>query len=68
MIVSRKIISTDRLTFSIADRGPATAVNKPPSRNPDKIVEEKTDQKQAAIYRLSGDYNPLHASLLSTEP
>lgn len=42
------------------DRGPATAVNKPPSRNPDAIVVEKTDKKQAVLYRLSGDYNPLH--------
>ncbi|GAA5886830.1 hypothetical protein JCM16303_005721 [Sporobolomyces ruberrimus] len=42
------------------DRGAATAVNKPPSRKPDAVVEEKTLPQQAAIYRLSGDYNPLH--------
>lgn len=42
------------------DRGAASAVNKPPSRNPDKTVEEKTLERQAAIYRLSGDRNPLH--------
>lgn len=42
------------------DRGAATAVNKPPSRKPDAIVEEKTLPQQAAIYRLSGDLNPLH--------
>ncbi|GAA5863265.1 hypothetical protein JCM8547_002881 [Rhodosporidiobolus lusitaniae] len=42
------------------DRGPATALNKPPSRKPDHVVEEKTLPQQAAIYRLSGDYNPLH--------
>ena len=42
------------------DRGAATAANTPPSRQADKIVEEKTEEKQAAIYRLSGDYNPLH--------
>ncbi|GAA5975661.1 hypothetical protein JCM11641_003560 [Rhodosporidiobolus odoratus] len=42
------------------DRGPATALNKPPSRQPDHVVEEKTIPQQAAIYRLSGDYNPLH--------
>ncbi|ORY86715.1 putative multifunctional beta-oxidation protein [Leucosporidium creatinivorum] len=42
------------------DRGAATAVNKPPSRKPDHVVEEKTVPTQAAIYRLSGDYNPLH--------
>jgi len=42
------------------DRGAATAANKVPSRAADKVIEEKTDEKQAAIYRLSGDYNPLH--------
>jgi multifunctional beta-oxidation protein len=42
------------------DRGPATAPNKPPSRAPDAIVEEKTTEEQAALYRLSGDRNPLH--------
>ncbi|KAH8923090.1 NAD(P)-binding protein [Atractiella rhizophila] len=42
------------------DRGPATAAYVPPKRNPDKVVEEKTLESQAAIYRLSGDYNPLH--------
>lgn len=42
------------------DRGPATAANAPPKRNPDAIVEEKTLPSQAALYRLSGDLNPLH--------
>ncbi|KAL8277253.1 hypothetical protein RQP46_010322 [Phenoliferia psychrophenolica] len=42
------------------DRGAGTAANKPPSRKPDAIVEEKTLPIQAALYRLSGDYNPLH--------
>lgn len=42
------------------DRGPATAANTPPNRKPDAVVEEKTSEDQAAIYRLSGDYNPLH--------
>ncbi|KXH28507.1 short chain dehydrogenase [Colletotrichum nymphaeae SA-01] len=43
-----------------ADRGASTAANKPPSRHPDVVVEEKTTEEQAALYRLSGDYNPLH--------
>lgn len=42
------------------DRGPATALNAPPKRKPDAVVEEKTTLEQAALYRLSGDYNPLH--------
>lgn len=42
------------------DRGAATAVNDPPKRSPDEVVESPTGEDQAAIYRLSGDYNPLH--------
>ncbi|EON66117.1 peroxisomal hydratase-dehydrogenase-epimerase [Coniosporium apollinis CBS 100218] len=42
------------------DRGAATRVHKPPQRNPDAVVEEKTTEEQAALYRLSGDRNPLH--------
>jgi len=34
--------------------------NEPPERDPDKVVELKTLTIQAMIYRLSGDYNPLH--------
>lgn len=44
------------------DRGRASATYKPPSREPDAVVEEKTSPDQAALYRLSGDYNPLHIS------
>jgi len=33
----------------------------PPERKPDEVEEFKTDKQQAMIYRLSGDYNPLHA-------
>ncbi|KAI1763657.1 NAD(P)-binding protein [Hypoxylon sp. FL1150] len=43
-----------------ADRGAATAANKPPNRHPDVVVESQTTEEQAAVYRLSGDYNPLH--------
>ena len=42
------------------DRGLATAAHKPPQRKPDNVVEEKTSPDQAALYRLSGDRNPLH--------
>lgn len=43
-----------------ADRGASTAANTPPKRAPDFTAEEKTTEEQAVIYRLSGDYNPLH--------
>ncbi|EMD88293.1 hypothetical protein COCC4DRAFT_174938 [Bipolaris maydis ATCC 48331] len=42
------------------DRGAATKVHQPPKRAPDTVVEERTTEEQAAIYRLSGDLNPLH--------
>lgn len=31
-----------------------------PSRKPDASLQDKTGVTQAALYRLSGDYNPLH--------
>lgn len=42
------------------DRGPASKVHNPPKRSPDAVVEEKTSEELAALYRLSGDRNPLH--------
>jgi len=41
------------------DRGPSVNIN-PPNRSPDAVQVEKTSEYQAQIYRLSGDYNPLH--------
>ena len=43
------------------DRGPATDINVPPDRKADAVVTEKTQENQALLYRLSGDWNPLHA-------
>ena len=39
------------LTGLLADRGAATAENKPPQRKPDAVIEEKTLPIQAALYR-----------------
>ncbi|MBN1210482.1 MAG: SDR family NAD(P)-dependent oxidoreductase [Myxococcaceae bacterium] len=43
------------------ERGPASDLNAPPERAPDAVVTEKTQENQALLYRLSGDWNPLHA-------
>lgn len=43
------------------DRGPSADINVPPAREPDAVIEEKTDDNQTLLYRLSGDWNPLHA-------
>jgi multifunctional beta-oxidation protein len=43
------------------ERGPsASQKNIPPERKPDHTVEYQTSPDQAALYRLSGDRNPLH--------
>lgn len=44
------------------DKGPSGPVNVPPQRPPDAVLEDTTLPQQALIYRLSGDYNPLHAN------
>ena len=43
------------------DRGSSADINVPPDRAPDKVVEEKIAENQALLYRLTGDWNPLHA-------
>jgi 3-hydroxyacyl-CoA dehydrogenase/3a,7a,12a-trihydroxy-5b-cholest-24-enoyl-CoA hydratase len=43
------------------DRGPQGEVNAPPDRAPDATITEKTTKNQALLYRLTGDWNPLHA-------
>ncbi len=42
------------------DRGPSARLD-PPGREPDRVVERATRPDQALLYRLSGDWNPLHA-------
>lgn len=44
-------------------KGPAT-VNYPPpkGKKPDVVFEDQTTSETALLYRLNGDYNPLHAT------
>ncbi|MFC8985534.1 3-alpha,7-alpha,12-alpha-trihydroxy-5-beta-cholest-24-enoyl-CoA hydratase [Streptomyces sp. SID9913] len=42
------------------DRGPSTR-REPPAGEPDLVVERPLREDQALLYRLSGDWNPLHA-------
>jgi 3-hydroxyacyl-CoA dehydrogenase/3a,7a,12a-trihydroxy-5b-cholest-24-enoyl-CoA hydratase len=42
------------------DRGPSSDINIPPDRPADVTVTDKIGEEQALIYRLSGDWNPLH--------
>ena len=42
-------------------RGETIERNVPPNRPPDFVVEEPTSENQGLLYRLSGDWNPLHA-------
>ncbi len=42
------------------DKGPEPGFEAP-DRKPDRVVEMKTLPQQALLYRLSGDFNPLHA-------
>lgn len=42
-------------------RGPsASNANEPPARAPDHVVTDRVQIEQGAIYRLSGDLNPIH--------
>jgi acyl dehydratase len=42
------------------DRGPSTRLEEP-AGPPDRTVERPIREEQALLYRLSGDWNPLHA-------
>lgn len=44
------------------ERGPEAVAIDPPNRKPDFAITERTAPEQAALYRLSGNLNPLHIS------
>lgn len=44
-------------------KGPATENFPPPKgKQPDAVLEHQTTKESALLYRLNGDYNPLHAT------
>jgi len=43
------------------ERGPMGEANLPPDRAPDATTTQSIDANQALLYRLTGDWNPLHA-------
>lgn len=44
-------------------KGPATVSFPPPKdKKPDAVLEHQTTKESALLYRLNGDYNPLHAT------
>jgi 3-hydroxyacyl-CoA dehydrogenase/3a,7a,12a-trihydroxy-5b-cholest-24-enoyl-CoA hydratase len=43
------------------ERGPSEPANVAPERTPDAVMTERTSDNQALLYRLTGDWNPLHA-------
>ncbi|CAG8976765.1 hypothetical protein HYALB_00008423 [Hymenoscyphus albidus] len=44
-------------------KGPATQTFPPPKgKKPDAVVSVQTNEETALLYRLNGDYNPLHAT------
>lgn len=60
-------LSTNEFVLTVRGAGnfggeppPSGAVNLPPRRPPDAVVEQATRDDQALLYRLSGDRNPLH--------
>ncbi|TFK29504.1 peroxisomal dehydratase [Coprinopsis marcescibilis] len=51
-------VTGDKFAKIIA--GPPQGKPVPKDRAPDYVVEEETSPEQAIVFRLSGDYNPLH--------
>jgi acyl dehydratase len=62
LLFENKVVLIDRSAGNFGgDRGPQTERFDPPEgKNPDFRVEYPTSPDQAALYRLSGDKNPLH--------
>ena len=62
------LLMTNTLTLLVrgaggwgGDRGPPRDDDALPDRTPDAVIEQVVPRNQALLYRLSGDWNPLHA-------
>jgi acyl dehydratase len=62
LLFENRAVIVDRSAGNFGgDRGPkAERIEPPGGRSPDFVQEYITSRDQAALYRLSGDYNPLH--------
>jgi hypothetical protein len=49
--------------FAKVIAGPPQGKPIPKDRKADWVVQDKTSAEQALVFRLSGDYNPLHIGL-----
>ena len=54
--------------FSKVIVSPPKGKSIPSDRKPDYVTEDKITPEQAILYRLSGDYNPLHIGTRSAQP
>ncbi|MFG1265802.1 MULTISPECIES: MaoC/PaaZ C-terminal domain-containing protein [Xanthobacter] len=66
-VTGERVANITQSTFCRGDGGfggparPTPAPHKVPERAPDVVCELKTNPNAALVYRLSGDYNPLHS-------
>lgn len=67
VVTGERIASITQSNFCCGDGGfggparPTPAPHTMPERSPDVICELRTNPNAALMYRLSGDYNPLHS-------
>ncbi|KAF5389617.1 hypothetical protein D9757_004217 [Collybiopsis confluens] len=65
-LYARMKITGDKFNKAIA--GPPQAKPIPKNKKPDWVYKDQTLSEQALIYRLSGDYNPLHIGPYKPSP
>eukprot|EP00347_Sterkiella_histriomuscorum_P004369 403360719 len=58
--ILRTLIIRGVKDFGTKGKTPLVVYPAAPKRTPDNIAQDKTQANQAILYRLNGDYNPLH--------